>query len=546
MSRPSHLDSLGPDWWRGAVLYQIYPRSFRDANGDGIGDLGGIVEKLDHLAWLGVDAIWISPYFPSPMKDFGYDVSDYLGVDPIFGTLDDFETVTREAHARGLKVMIDQVWSHTSDEHPWFKESRQSRNNDKADWFVWADPAPDGTAPNNWLSVFGGDAWSWDPRRCQYYLHHFLPCQPQLNLRNEQVMAALLDSARIWIERGVDGFRFDAVDFMLHDAKLRSNPARPSPDGKIPSKPFGLQDHLYDMVQPDTGALIEQLRDFTDRFPGVATLGEVSSQEGALARIEHYTGGNGTRLHMAYTLATMKRSFNKSAFVDAIEDAQADLLSGWLCLAFSNHDVDRAVSRWLPDGAAPHQPQFVRLLMALMLTLRGSVCMYQGEELGLPHFDVPFEAMRDPYGLAFWPAFAGRDGARTPMPWVHDAAQVGFGDGADPWLPIPDTHRALAADLQRADPGSHLHAWRHFLAWRRTMPALRTGSITLEDAPDTVLAYTRREGDQQVLCVFNLSAEPAEFPVGRAMQLNAPEITATIVDGMLRLPPFGIWFGSQS
>ncbi len=222
------LSSLGPNWWRGAVLYQIYPRSFRDSNGDGIGDLAGIVEKLDHLAWLGVDAIWISPFFPSPMKDFGYDVSDYLGVDPIFGTLDDFERVTREAHARGLKVMIDQVWSHTSDEHPWFQESRQSRDNAKADWFVWADPAPDGTAPNNWLSVFGGGAWSWDPRRCQYYLHHFLSCQPQLNLRNDEVLAHLLESARIWIERGVDGFRFDAIDFMLHDAALRSNPARPS------------------------------------------------------------------------------------------------------------------------------------------------------------------------------------------------------------------------------------------------------------------------------------------------------------------------------
>ncbi|GIL40390.1 alpha-glucosidase [Roseiterribacter gracilis] len=532
------------DWWRGAVLYQIYPRSFRDANGDGIGDLAGIVEKLDHLAWLGVDAIWISPFFPSPMKDFGYDVSDYLGVDPIFGTLDDFERVTREAHARGLKVMIDQVWSHTSDEHPWFQESRQSRDNAKADWFVWADPAPDGTAPNNWLSVFGGGAWSWDPRRCQYYLHHFLSCQPQLNLRNDEVLAALLDSARIWIERGVDGFRFDAVDFMLHDAQLRSNPARPSPDGKIPSKPFGLQAHLYDMVQPDTGALIERLRDFTDQFPGVATLGEVSSQDGALARIENYTGAGGTRLHMAYTLATMKRRFDKAAFVDAIEDAQADLHSGWLCLAFSNHDVDRAVSRWLPDGAQAHQHQFVRLLLALLLTLRGSVCMYQGEELGLPHYDVPVEQMRDPYGLAFWPAFAGRDGARTPMPWAEHAMRAGFGAGADPWLPIPPSHRALAVDRQRADPASHLHAWQKFLAWRRTMPALCTGSITLEEAPDTVLAYTREQDGQRVLCVFNLSIEEASFPIGDAKQLDAPGITGVVDGDHVRLPPFGVWLGS--
>jgi alpha-glucosidase len=531
-------------WWRGAVLYQIYPRSFRDSSGDGIGDLAGIAEKLDHLAWLGVDAIWISPFFPSPMKDFGYDVADYVGVDPIFGTLDDFERLTRAAHARGLKVMIDQVWSHTSDEHPWFVESRQSRDNGRSDWYVWADPAPDGTAPNNWLSVFGGDAWTWDPRRCQYYLHHFLACQPQLNLRHPEVQAALLDSARVWAERGVDGFRFDAVDFMLHDKQLRSNPARPAPDGVIPSRPFGLQEHLYDMVQHETGLLLETFRDFVDQLPGVATLGEVSSQEGALGRIEHYTGAGGTRLHMAYTLATMKRPFSKRAFIDAIEETREDLQQGWLCLAFSNHDVDRAVSRWLPPGAAPQRDQFTRLLMALILSLRGSVCLYQGEELGLPHTDVPFEAMRDPYGLAFWPAFAGRDGARTPMPWSANEPHAGFGEGTDPWLPIPAAHRALAVDRQRADPSSHLHAWRRFLAWRRTMPALRTGSIEIEPMPDPVLAYTRSEAGQRVLCVFNLAAEKVSLPLANADPLDAPEQSGMLVYGTLHLPPFGVWFGT--
>ncbi len=264
------------EWWRGAVIYQIYPRSFFDSNADGIGDLPGVATKLDHVASLGVDAIWLGPFFASPQKDFGYDVAHHTEVDPVFGTLEDFDKLVRRAHTLGLKVLIDQVWTHTSDQHPWFTESRADRRNERADWYIWADPAPDGTPPNNWLSVFGGSAWTWDPRRRQYYLHNFLTHQPKLNLRNPAVMAALLASGEFWLQRGVDGFRLDAIDFLLQDPHLRSNPAVPRP-AETPVKPFGLQYHVHDMLQPDASALMAQIRALTDRYPGAATLAEVSS-----------------------------------------------------------------------------------------------------------------------------------------------------------------------------------------------------------------------------------------------------------------------------
>src|SRR5258706_5246173 len=289
------------EWWRGAVIYQIYPRSFCDSNGDGIGDLRGIAQRLDHVAELGVDAVWIAPFFASPMKDFGYDVSDYCAVDPTFGTLADFDALLARAHALGLKVIIDQVWSHTSDQHAWFADSRLRPTSSKADWYVWADPRPDGSPPNNWLSVFGGGAWTWEPRRRQYYLHHFLSSQPQLNLRNEAVWDALFEVAAFWLDRGVDGFRLDAVDYMIHDVQLRDNPARPPTDGQVPLKPFRLQHHVHDMMQPEILPALERIRRFVDQYPDTVTLGEVSSEPGSVERCGLYTGG-GQRLHMAYTL----------------------------------------------------------------------------------------------------------------------------------------------------------------------------------------------------------------------------------------------------
>lgn len=535
---------MSGEWWRGAVIYQIYPLSFFDSNDDGIGDLPGITSKLGYVASLGVDAVWISPFFPTPMKDFGYDVSDYCGVDPVFGTLQDFTRLTERAHELGLKVVIDQVWSHSSDAHPWFKESRQNRTSKRADWYVWHDPKPDGTPPNNWLSVFGGGAWSWDPHRRQYYLHHFLESQPALNLRNEAVLEALFDSARFWVEHGVDGFRFDAVDFMLHDQALRDNPARPAENGEIPSKPFGLQTHLHDMVQLDTPLLTERIRRFTDSYPGIATLGEVSSQEGALARIGHYTGGRGSRLHMAYTLETMKRPFSREGFLETIAEAEASLAEGWLCWAFSNHDVDRAVTRWLNgDARTPDaEDRFARLLMALVLTLKGSVCVYQGEELGLTHVEVPHDRMRDPYGIAFYPAFRGRDAARTPIPWVPDAYAAGFTRSHRPWLPVPAEHRRLAVAAQERNPDSVLAAWRDFLKLRRQHPALRKGDIEMLTAPEPVLAFRRHHGDESLIVMLNLAGEPIAFDhPGLEALTPLPDIRfpASIERDAVRLGPYG-------
>ncbi|MEI9987224.1 MAG: alpha-glucosidase [Aliidongia sp.] len=487
-------------WWRGAVIYQIYPLSFADSNGDGWGDLRGILNRLDYVASLHVDAIWLSPFFRSPMRDFGYDVSSHTEVDPLFGTLGDAETVIAEAHRRGLKVILDQVWSHTSDQHPWFRASASDCQGDKADWYIWADASPDGTPPNNWLSVFGGSAWTWEPRRRQYYLHHFLSSQPKLNLRNPAVLEAILATGRFWLDRGVDGFRLDAIDFMAHDPTLHSNPALPPPGGVMPTKPFGLQQHEHDMLHPDALDIMARIRALTDEYPGTVTLGEVSSQPGAFERIADYTAGG--RLHLGYTLRLLRGDCSAAAFEAALQDAASAIDSGGLCWAFGNHDVVRLASRW---GGG--DPAAARALMVLLGSLPGPFCLYQGDELGLPEADLTHEQLRDPFGIAYWPEFRGRDGGRTPMPW-HAVAPV---DEAASWLPVPESHRALAVDRQEHDPDSALNDWRHFLKWRRATPVLTHGAIDSVRREGDVLSFERVLGDMRLLCVFNLSPAPALF-----------------------------------
>jgi alpha-glucosidase len=532
------------EWWRGAVIYQIYPRSFLDSNGDGIGDLPGITARLDYIASLGVDAIWLCPFFTSPQADFGYDVADYTAVDPRFGTMADFDALLARAHALGLKVLIDQVWSHTSDRHPWFLESRSSRANPYADWYVWADPAPDGTAPNNWLSVFGGSGWSWEPRRRQYFLHHFLTGQPALNLHNPAVIEAVLAGGEFWLKRGVDGFRLDALDFLLHDRQLRSNPPAPV-RGETPAKLFGLQQHVHDMLQPEILDVLARIRELADRYPGTVTLGEVSSQPGAFERVVRYTEG-GDRLHMAYTLRPLRGGFDwptvRRMLLD-IADAGED---GWVCWSFSNHDVERAVSRWRPEGN--DDAAFARQLMALLLSLRGSVSLYQGEELGLPEAELAPEDLRDPFGIAYWPEFRGRDGSRTPMPWSAWRPHAGFTAGAAPWLPVPPAHQALAVSAQEADPDSLLHTFRRFLAWRRSVPALVDGSLRPLALPEPLVGFVRESSDCQVLAVFNLSAAPtvvdlAGFAVTQfcAESGFAPEI----IGQTAILPEYGVLFAEM-
>lgn len=492
------------NWWRGAITYQIYPRSFLDTNGDGIGDLPGIIERLDYVADLGVDAIWISPFFKSPMADFGYDIADYRDVDPLFGSLSDFDRLLAEAHALGLKVMIDQVLSHTSSEHAWFGQSRQSRDNPKADWYVWADARDDGSPPNNWLSIFGGVAWTWEPRRGQYYLHNFLSSQPDLNFHNPDVRAAILDSVRFWLDRGVDGLRLDAINFCFHDAALRDNPPKPPAArfgrGFSPDNPYAFQYHYYNNTQPENLSFLEDLRALLDRYPDVAALGEISSED-SLATMAEYTRPG--RLHMGYSFELLTEDGSPGHIRRTVEELEAKAGGGWPCWAISNHDVQRVMTRW--GGASP-SPRLANLFTALACSLRGSVCVYQGEELGLPEADVPYERLQDPYGIAFWPTFKGRDGCRTPMPWTG-APHGGF-SSASPWLPVPDSHLSLSVAAQEADPESALHGFRRFMAWRTRQPALKWGTIDFLDLPPSLLGFYRRHPEQTLAALFNPSREP--------------------------------------
>ncbi len=489
------------DWWRGGVIYQIYPRSFQDSNGDGIGDLKGITQRLGYIASLGVDAIWISPFFKSPMKDFGYDVSDYRDVDPMFGTMADFKELLDEAHAHGLKVMIDLVLSHTSDQNPWFGESRTSRDNPKSDWYVWADPKPDGTPPNNWLSIFGGSAWQWDARRLQYYLHNFLTSQPDLNFHCKDVQDALLDVARFWLEMGVDGFRLDTINFYFHDAQLRDNPGLPM-DQRNSSiapmvNPYNHQDHLYSKSQPENIAFLERLRALTDEYEGRACLGEVGDAQRGLEIMGEYTSGD-KRMHMCYAFEFLEKRALTAAYAkqvfDQLEDKAGD---AWPCWAFSNHDVQRHASRWGLDDAA------VRQHAVLMMCLRGSACLYQGEELGLPEADVAFEDLQDPYGIEFWPEFKGRDGCRTPMVWAAQDEQSGFSTSR-PWLPVSAAQAERAVDRLEKDPASMLHHYRHAIALRHAHSALMSGAQTGMSQIGSVLTFTREDEAEQVFCAFNL------------------------------------------
>ena len=503
----STLDSTMQDntlWWRGGVIYQIYPRSFMDSRGDGIGDLNGITEKLDYVASLNVDGIWLSPFFTSPMLDFGYDISDYCDVDPMFGTLEDFKALLAKAHSLGLKVMIDQVISHTSDQHAWFQESRQNRSNPKADWFVWADPKPDGTPPNNWLSIFGGPAWTFDSRRQQYYMHNFLTSQPDVNFHNPEARQAQLDNMRFWLDLGVDGFRLDTVNFYFHDAELRDNPPVPKGEAKTlgapDSNPYTWQRHVYDLSRPENLEFLKDLRALMNEYPGTTTVGEIGD-DNPLERMAEYTAG-GDKLHMAYTFDLLNTPHSARYIHEVLERFQRLAGDAWPCWATSNHDVVRSATRW---GAGKDPSAYPKVALAMLCSLRGSVCLYQGEELGLPEADVPFERVQDPYGKVLWPEFKGRDGCRTPMPW--NGSEHGGFSSVEPWLPIETHHRDLAVSRQQDDANSTLNALRNMLAFRRQHPALFDGDLTLVDVGETLLGFTRQKADEKLLCVFNLTAE---------------------------------------
>ncbi|MBW3550089.1 MAG: DUF3459 domain-containing protein [Proteobacteria bacterium] len=497
-------------WWRNAVIYQIYPRSFQDSDGDGVGDLRGICRRLEYVRDLGADAIWVCPFVRSPMKDFGYDVSDFCAVEPMFGTLADFDALVARAHQLGLRVLIDQVWNHTSDQHAWFIESRSSRDNTKADWYVWADPRDDGSPPNNWLSIFGGVAWTWEPRRCQYYLHNFLSVQPDLNFHHPDVRAATLDNVRFWLERGVDGFRLDAINFCFHDRQLRDNPARPPrvarPAGAGSSDPYFDFINRGTVSRPETWPLLREVRELMDAYPGTVTLGEISSTEDSLATAADAVRGD-QRLHTAYNASLVSEEpFTAGGLRHLIARVGELFDQPHVCWTFGTHDFPRLKGRWAAHGrhAAETEARLDRMLATLLLTLPGSCCLYQGDELGLTQAQLSFDQLRDPYGIANYPQILGRDGCRTPMPWTDEAPGGGFTQASEPWLPIAAEHLPLAASRQQGAPGSLLRAWRRLLAWRRSQPALKETRLALIEADEPLLMFERGDRDR-LLCIFNLS-----------------------------------------
>lgn len=506
-------------WWETAVIYQIYPRSFLDSNADGIGDLPGITSRLDYIAGLGVDAIWISPFFKSPQKDFGYDVSDYCDVNPEYGTLDDFDALIARAHELGLRVMIDIVPAHCSDQHKWFEQSRQSRDNPYADWFHWVDPLPDGSAPTNWLSFFGGRAWSWEPRRQQYYLHNFLPSQPNLNHANDNVRTALTDVARFWFDRGVDGFRLDAVHTINGDTAPYAN-NRANPDfepGDLPQQqqPFFRQLHdSAQLNQPSIQKFSEAFRDVADEYGDKFLMGELHGDDPVLAS-QNFTAPG--RLHATY-------NFNLLAWaglsVDGLKQAISDAVAafndtGRLSFAFSNHDVPRSATRQLaPLGLSPTDQEALQLLLLkLEVSLIGSTCVYMGEELAFDDVqDIPVDQMQDPWGIEFAPVFLGRDTCRTPMVWSGKAANGGFSSANQTWLPIAKNHLKRAGLDEAARKGSTYNRFAEFLAWRKDQPAFMAGNemTDVTGGPNQII-FDRVSKDQSLRCCFDFETLTASF-----------------------------------
>lgn len=528
-------------WWRGAVIYQIYPRSFMDSNGDGVGDLAGIHQKLDHVAALGADAIWISPFFKSPMKDFGYDVSDYRDVDPVFGTLDDFKAVLDRAHERGIKVLIDQVWSHTSDQHDWFKESRQNKDNSKADWYVWKDPKPDGTAPNNWLSYFGGPAWTWDARREQYYLHHFLKEQPSLNYWCPAVKQAIKNTAAFWLDMGVDGFRLDVAHAYVCDPQHRDNPPRadgdPWPTDIPASNPMARQRRVHSMTVPENLDWIEELSAHIRQWPDRCLLGEAGGDDSE-REAATYTQ-TGKRFSLAYSFGLVGTTMSQADVLKTVNRVEELIADGWICWATSNHDFKRVASRL--EGDAPLEDKAL-FASTLGLSLRGTYCMYQGEELGLPQAELSFEDLRDPYDIMLYPEHVGRDGCRTPMSWQSTVPQAGFSTAARTWLPVSPLHIPRAVDVQEAHPESVLHHIRRFIQWRKETPAMRLGSIELIETPAPLFAFRRSYEGQTFTGVYNASAEAAAISMdGLAGAVHLLDISrhAALRNDSLLLEPYG-------
>lgn len=515
-------------WWKKGVFYQIYPRSFMDSNGDGVGDIPGITDRLDYVANLGIDGVWISPCFESPMKDFGYDVSDYRKIDPLFGSNEDFDILLKKAHDLNLKIIIDMVMSHTSIEHAWFKESRLGKDNRKADWYVWADAKADGSPPNNWHSQFGGPAWTFDTKRGQYYMHNFLKDQPDLNFHNPDVQKQILSELEFWLERGVDGFRFDVCNFYFHDKQLRNNPPV-DPENLFNGiqvsapYPYTMQSHLYDKSQPENLEFLEKVRALIDKYPNKMTLAEIGD-DNPYKVINEYTSGD-KRLHTSYSTDLMSKSNIDTHIINLLfEELNNKAKDIWPSWAFTNHDVVRVASRW--GKGIKDKPSFAVLMNKLLLSLRGSPYLYQGDELGLSEASIPFDQIQDPWGKAMWPEWTGRDGCRTPMPWNRDLPAAGFShnrqEGVSPWLPIPQEHREHAVNVQEENENSVLNQTRRFIAWRKTQPLLQLGEIEFKlDAVEQIIIFDRYDAQSRMTCIFNISEVEAQYNGQKFSPLSA-------------------------
>lgn len=512
----------GP-WWRHGVIYQIYPRSWADSNGDGVGDLEGIRRRLDHLAWLGVDAVWLSPCFPSPMADFGYDVADYCDVDPLFGTLADLDRLLADAHARGLRLILDWVPNHTSDRHPWFLEAASGRGAPRRDWYVWRDPGPGRAPPNNWQSVFGGPAWEWHEPTGQFYLHSFLPEQPELDWRNPEVVRAMRDVVRFWLDRGVDGFRIDVVHRLAKHPDLPDNP---------PLEGGGLR-RVHDENHPDVHPLLREVRTWLDAYPERMMVGEVFIMD-PVEVAKYY--GRGDQLHLAFNFSFMRCPWSAERFRAEVERFEALLPHGcWPDYVLSSHDAPRHATRY--DDPLRGEAR-ARVAAMLLLTLRGTPFLYYGEEIGMRNVEIPEERLRDPIARTLHPKLS-RDGERTPMQW-EPGPGAGFTTG-EPWLPLgPDAEQRNVA-AQRGDPRSLLRLYRDLIALRRRSPALHAGRYRSLPAPDGVFAFERRAPGSTARVALNFTGDArrlvAEGAAPREWLSTDPDRSAPLRGSELTLGP---------
>jgi alpha-glucosidase len=491
------------NWWRDGAIYQIYPRSFADTTGVGVGDLNGILLHLDYLQELGIDAIWLSPIYPSPDVDFGYDVSDYTAIDPRFGTMCDFDRLVAEAHRRNIRIVLDLVLNHTSDQHAWFQASRKSRENKYSNWYMWRDPAPGGRPPNNWQSVFGGSGWEYEPARGQYYFHMFYKQQPDLNWRSPEVRQAILDVFRFWLERGVDGFRLDVFNVYFKHADYLDNP------GKLGLRGFDRQHHLYDINQPELIPLLAEIRQLLDSFPERYVVGETFLSSPQVAA--RYT--NADLLHASFNFEFMAWRWQSNLFLRAIQRWEEALPSdSWPNYVLNNHDVRRSASRY----GKGEDDERLKVAAALLLTQRGTPFLYYGEEIGMRDIPINRAEIKDPIGKRYWPLYKGRDGCRSPMQW-DDTSNAGFSTGK-PWLPVNQNYTFRNVAAQRADPNSLFHFYRRLLALRREYPALVDGMfLPLTYDPRVVLGYLRQTAEQTILVALNFSGRPVPLVLGSEM-----------------------------